>query len=224
MATKYELKGNDIIREGVKIATRDPGTGTIDYLPDMDRFRAPVAGWLAENGLSKPPVAPPEVANRKPVFVGSPAAAPENANTTPPQMQETATAADDVSPDKQRIAWLEAQLAALKGGGQHASPIAETGPGKPLAKPVDYPRSIAKEEGTGFIRPSMGDGFIDPQKLRTYPDAPKYDERGDKTPAFVDWLFANHPKDAEHRYFGRKLQGKSYEERIQELRDAGKLV
>lgn len=217
MATKYELKGNEIHREGVIIATRDPGTGTVDYLPDMDRYRAPVAGWLAENGLSKPPVTPPEVAAKqaKPHFIGSPAAAPEGANTTPPQDEP----AGEPTADQKRIAELEAQLAALKGGKQ-ASPSA---PSKPLATPRDHKVFVAKQDVTGFIKPSKGDDFMDPMKLRTYPDAPKYGVEGDKTPAFVEWLFANHPKDAEARYFNRKIPGTPYEERIQALRDAGKL-
>jgi len=41
-----------------------------------------------------------------------------------------------------------------------------------------------------------------------YPDAPAIDpEAGDKTPAFVDWLTTHHPKDAEERYRGRKVNG-----------------
>ena len=51
------------------------------------------------------------------------------------------------------------------------------------------------------------DAPVDPNKSKEYPDAPpKNPDAGDKTPAFVNWLYENHPKDAELRYAGRKTQ------------------
>jgi hypothetical protein len=45
---------------------------------------------------------------------------------------------------------------------------------------------------------------VDPIKSKTYPDAPAMDPAmGDKTPAFVNWLRANHPEDAAKRYANR---------------------
>lgn len=43
-------------------------------------------------------------------------------------------------------------------------------------------------------------------KAKRYADAPPMDAAaGDKTPAFVNWLFDNHPEDASIRYAGRKI-------------------
>lgn len=43
-------------------------------------------------------------------------------------------------------------------------------------------------------------------KARTYEDAPALDpEMGDRTPAFVNWIWANCPQDAKVRYFPRNI-------------------
>lgn len=220
--SKYALKDGEIFREGVKIATRDNTTGTIDYMPDCDRYRAPVSSWLKEQGMDKPPVTPAAVAARqaKATFVGSnPAAADGNARTEPEFRPE---GGDDPTPEQVEIARLRNLLAAAEAkNNQPTQPAAPAVP-KPLAKPVEA-RFISRDEQTGHVRPTLGDGLMDPLKLRTYPDAPKYDHRGDKTPAFVDWLFANHPHDAEVRYLNRKIAGTPYDERIAALRADGKL-
>jgi len=47
---------------------------------------------------------------------------------------------------------------------------------------------------------------IDEIRGRTYPGAPKMDgELGDRTPAFVNWLYKNHPQDAAVRYYARDI-------------------
>lgn len=216
MSDKYSISndGSEILREGVKIAARDPQTGTIDYLPDMDRFRAPVTAFLREQGLDKPPVTPPEVAAKQ--------AQARVAGETIPELQSKAPAepapAGVLTPEQKRIAELEAELARMKGQPVPATRAAQTAP-KELAAPIDPPAHLERQPGTGFVKPGRGDDFMDPMKLRTYPDAPKYEQgMGDKTPAFVDWLFANHPDDAERRYYGRKLPGRSYDERMAEVR------
>jgi hypothetical protein len=46
------------------------------------------------------------------------------------------------------------------------------------------------------------------EKAREIPPAPEQDPRyGDKTPAFIKWMFANHPEEAKKKYGGRVIQG-----------------
>lgn len=209
MSMKYELKIDNasgkqgIFREGTLIAHRDKSTGTIDYLPDMDRFRAPVSQWLKDIGEDRPPVVPPEVAARKPVFVGSAAAAPAGAEEEEEAPTPASVTVAPVAPvavaaptaDQARIAQLEAELASLRA--QRAAPapaqvIINAQPGVP----------------TGYVVPGVGDAPMDPLKLKTYPGAPAYAfGMGDKTPAFITWLAKYHPEDARQRYFGRHIMG-----------------
>lgn len=47
---------------------------------------------------------------------------------------------------------------------------------------------------------------IEQFRSRSYTGAPKMDGMlGDRTPAFVNWLYKNHPKDAAVRYYARDI-------------------
>lgn len=56
----YTLAGNQILRNGEPVANYERETGALDFLPAMDRFRAPVVKFLNENELPIAPQLPPQ--------------------------------------------------------------------------------------------------------------------------------------------------------------------
>ncbi len=201
MSQKYQLQGNDITREGVKIATRDPATGTIDYLPDCDRYRAPVSGWLAEQGLAKPPVTPPEVAARqaKPKFVGSPAAAPD----TPPEPEtSTSNAGDQPDAKDAEIAALKAKLAQLEGKpAQAAVPAKTVSPDVVMPPPVDptKPANLREIDEAKRLQRVFESFYAE--------GCPKMGPAGTKTPDFVNWVCRHKPDFARNLWSTAQLPG-----------------
>jgi hypothetical protein len=55
----YTLAGGQILRNNEPVANYDRDTGALDFLPAMDRFRAPVVKFLNENELPIAPQTPP---------------------------------------------------------------------------------------------------------------------------------------------------------------------
>jgi len=85
------------------------------------------------------------------------------------------------------------------------NPQAVRDQGDPLPPPEEKPTPVA-------VVPALAPrtvkdvpaSKVDPIKSKTYPDAPAMDPAaGDKTPAFVNWLYAHHPEDAAKRYANR---------------------
>lgn len=86
-----------------------------------------------------------------------------------------------------------------------ANPEAVREQGDPLPPPEEKPTPVTV---VPTISPRAVKDIpvskVDPIKSKTYPDAPAMDPAmGDKTPAFVNWLYANHPEDAAKRYANR---------------------
>jgi|GEM_PF-4295399 len=46
---------------------------------------------------------------------------------------------------------------------------------------------------------------VEPATVTEEPEPPK-DHRGDKTPAYVEWMFRNRPEEAAKRYANRKIE------------------
>lgn len=167
--SNYILTGKTILRDDVPVANYDSDTGSLDFLPDLAKYRAPVVRFLREKGL--------------PVVV-----------TATPAPAASVTEGD--APTDEQVAQAQAILARANAArDKDVAPItATTGlpgliplieAGKPLPRTVDAPVSKIKSKG--------------------YAGAPPMDpDMGDKTPAFVDWLYENHPEDAARRYYGRK--------------------
>lgn len=189
MAVQYEIKDGAILREGQKIALRDADTGTVDYLPGMDKYRAPVAEFLKTQGLDKPPVVPPEVAARMartrvagedPTAVASVTVATE---TQPPFVPVTPVSVPPSPPEPEsELDRLRRENAELQRrlSMRHAAPVVPLAVAAPVAS--DGTMEGYQKEGAPALDPHFGD----------------------KTPAFVDWLYAHHPKEAEERYAYRK--------------------
>lgn len=198
------MTDRDIFRDNVKVATRDPQTGTIDYLPDMDRYRAPVSAWLKELGMDKPPVTPPEVLARQaaPRVAGA-GPEPEAEPVRAPKVFNATVLSDGQDPVESveaKRARLQAELAALDGEPAKDPRIAQLEAENarlrtkltPVAAPVAKLTAVMAGND-GLLQQYMAEG------------APAFEpESGDKTRAFVDWLYANHPDHAERRYFGRR--------------------
>jgi hypothetical protein len=74
-------------------------------------------------------------------------------------------------------------------------------------------REVSQEAPTilKFQAPPEGKPLVEvfaAEKTREIPPAPEQDPRyGDKTPAFIKWMFANHPEEAKKKYGGRVIQG-----------------
>lgn len=202
MSTKYEITNDsttgkqNITREGELIATRDPETGSVDYLPDMDRYRAPVSALLREQGYDKPPVTPPEVAARQ---------VARTAGERPPAEPQPGTGTDSTSETvEEKRARLKAELAELDDPqGQTAeqkelaalrAENARLKASKPGAAPVEQAKLTKTMAGNDpLLQQYVAEG------------APAFDPAaGDKTPVFVNWLYEKHPDHAEKRYFGRR--------------------
>jgi hypothetical protein len=214
---KYELKNNEIHRDGVKIASRNPQSGAIDYLPDMDRFRAPVSAFLKEQGLDKPPVTPPEVLARQ----SKPRSAGENINQTetvaPFEVSKPATETSSTGGPavvlqaipaplsfEVRLAQLEAENARLRAAvAAPVAPVIQAAPaqvGVPNAIQIEANRAAGEQV---VINRYIAEG------------APVFDPtQGDKTPAFVLWLCKNHPDEARIRYGNRRVMGGTHVEQI----------
>lgn len=205
--SKYTLDKDAILRDGVQIATRDPGTGNIDYLPDMDRYRAPVSGWLKEQGLAKPPVTPPEVLARqaKPRVAGE--VSQESETVAPfevaPAVTDTANKAPSFVMDatpvpsamETRLAQLEAENARLRA--QQTVPA-----GASMPMPVSTVQNAnLLETQRALAEQAVLNGYI-------AEGAPLMEAGvGDKTAAFVLWLCKNHPDAARVRYNNRRVMG-----------------
>ncbi len=87
--------------------------------------------------------------------------------------------------------------------GVAASPELVREPGAPLPPPVEKPVVVTQAPAVRLAK-DLPKVVGDPVKSKTYPDAPAMDPAmGDKTPAFVNWLRANHPEDAAKRYANR---------------------
>ena len=187
---KYKMTDGVIYRDGEKIATRDAQTGTLDYLPGMDRYRAPVAEFIKTLGLDKPPVVPPEVAARQgrirtagedptpstSATVGTEAPRVESETVAP---FATVTPAEPVAErELTELERLQAENAELKRRLAMRHPVASA-----VEAPAHEPLSETyADEGAPAMTP----------------------EAGDKTPAFVDWLYQHHPEQAQARYGFRK--------------------
>lgn len=191
--TTYNLSGSKLLRDGELIANRDETTGVVDFLPDMARYRAPATQYLKTLGLDKAPVAPPEVVERqrKPKPAGGPVSEAQETETVAPfaKAPESVTVqAKPVAPVKPRekteVEILREEIAAMR----------------QMIVGQNQPTALVEN----FVTPGIGNAPMDPNKLKTYKDAPPYGPDGDKTPEFVDWLYDNYPDDAAKRYFGRK--------------------
>lgn len=205
--SKYSMRDGAIFREDVKVATRDPQTGTVEYLPDMERYRAQVAGFLKEQGMDKPPVTPPEVLARQAV----PRVAGAGREEPPPTVTEERTprvfnatvisdGQDPVETVEQKRARLQAELAALDGPQAKDPRIvqleAENARLRAKMQPVAAP--VAK-----LTAVMAGDDPLLQQYVTE--GAPAFHpEEGDKTRDFVNWLYEKHPDHAEKRFFGRR--------------------
>jgi|GEM_PF-1043997 len=172
--SQYVLVEGKIYRGDALVATVQ-GDGSLDYAPDMARYRAPVVKFL--KGLeATEPLAPAKESEPVAEKLEEPIAAPSE--VVPEPLNEAVPVID--SPEV---------------FGRAFEAIKRT-------ERVVEPENIKNGEG------SAARAVLCPSP------APPQDYRGDKTPAFVDWLWAHKPLEALSRYENRgALPGKSYEER-----------
>jgi len=159
--SQYALVEGRVYRGDVLVATVQ-GDGSLDYAPDMARYRAPVVKFLRESSTR---------------LSGDALAGASSNNVS-----------EEEEPEE---------------------PVAPPSPsgGVPV---VDSPEAFGRAlEAIKHCTPPEVQVEEEP-----IPAAPAQDFRGDKTPTFVDWLWAHKPLEALSRYENRgALPGKSYEER-----------
>lgn len=142
----------------------------------------------AQNQKSSEPETPPEIASRRPVALTHIAAESGQASERPGLTTVGQSGRMHIdenvprgTPGLQRTAKARAAKAA-----KAAAAAAKAMPAEPIA-------GLKREE-------------IEAIRGKTYPKAPKMDGTlGDRTPAFVNWLFKNHPQDAAVRYYARDI-------------------
>lgn len=216
MSDKYELKDGVIYREGVKVATRDEQTGTIEYLPGMDRYRAPVTALLKATGLDRPPVTPPEVAARQAqVRKAGEAGSPATTTVDPAQTVVIKSLPPKLpSAEDLRIADLEAENARLRDQVAAAIPAGPP-PLPPVVTSAPIPSALASVEEVNRARAQQA------QYEQFYAEGcPRMNPTmGTKTPAFVNWVAKHHPEHARAIWATSRLAGgKHIEEIIAETR------
>ncbi|HWL54285.1 MAG TPA: hypothetical protein VNQ90_17730 [Chthoniobacteraceae bacterium] len=73
-----------------------------------------------------------------------------------------------------------------------------------IAKETGLTITVATPDGNPQEPPAAPPKQPEPPAKVEEPEPPK-DYRGDKTPAFVDWMFRNRPQEAANRYANRKI-------------------
>jgi len=113
----------------------------------------------------------------------------------------TKLAAEDV---KSKIS--AEQIAAARKLLQDAGQLPSDFGGAPVNSTTGQPSVLDYLQAGQPLPPGRSiDVVVDPIKTKTYAGAPPFEDgSGDKTPAFVDWLYENHPSDADLRYLNRK--------------------
>ena len=131
-----------------------------------------------------------------------------NAHT---QQSDTPDAPPEVLARQAKSRALTPQTAELIGAKEYVDDAGHTQPfGQQTMTKRDEAARSARMRAEAFVGGTPHAG-IDPAKValikgRNYPDAPAMDvELGDRTPAFVNWLFATHPEDAKIRYAYRDI-------------------
>jgi len=164
--SQYVLVEDKIYRGDVHVATLQ-ADGSVDYAPDMARYRAPVVKFLRESSTRSSGDALAGVSSPN----AGEAEKPKQVSEEPPEVV----------------------------------PVPEEVP------VIDSPEAFGRE----FEAIKHTERVVEPEQgSEPAPPAPVQDFRGDKTPAYVDWLWAHKPMEALSRYENRgALPGKSYEER-----------
>jgi hypothetical protein len=136
---------------------------------------------MSQQQTSVTPEIPPEIQNRRPVALTH--AAAEDGSAQPRDGLTDAGKSGRINPGLAR--YMEQKKAGKKG--QTARQKADA--------------LFASEPLRG-----MPAAAIEEVRGRTYDGAPEMDGNlGDRTPAFVNWLFKHHPKDAAIRYAYRSI-------------------
>lgn len=176
----YSVADGHVLRGTEKIAGYTDGK--LDFLPGKDQYRAPVVRFLRENNL------------------------PANVTPLPPAAQPN-TVARKVSavpvPDVIAVGAVGASIVPQLPGGGAADGSPQLPPEKSIAVTLHTPAAIRTQKDVKALP-------INPLKARDYLEEgapPMTKEQGDKTPAFVAWLRANHPGDAAKRYANRVVNG-----------------
>jgi len=171
--SQYVLVEDKIYRGDALVATVQ-ADGSVDYAPDMARYRAPVVKFLkgSQTLLSSEPLAGGSSPN------AGEAGQPKQVSEEPPE----------VGPE----------------------PLSEEVP--VIDSPEAFGRALEAIKHVAVERVVEPEPQVEEEE--PIPPPPPQDYRGDKTPAFVDWLWAHKPLEALSRYENRGgLPGKSYEER-----------
>lgn len=172
---EYSLVLTQVMRGDEQVAEFNRETGQLDFLQDCARFRAPVVRWLKANNYAGETLHIPEAEKPKPAKKGT---------SDKPSVEE---------------------LYAMKQKLQAAGMLPPDDPEAPKSITTGFP-SVLDYIDAGQPLPIGRTMDLPPHpiKAKRYPGAPAFGSGGDKSPAFVDWLWENHPQDAAQRYAGRK--------------------
>lgn len=119
MSKAYEVNGGQVLRNGELIANYDEASGSLDFLPDMARFRAPVVEFLRSKGLN---VASGSVTKKSgvPSQPEKPDSGPSGASQNDPE-----GSGDTVTVSKAELAAMKAKLAELTAARTQSDAVSE---------------------------------------------------------------------------------------------------
>jgi len=197
--SQYALVEGKIYRGGELVATLRED-GSVDYAPDMARYRAPVVKFLKSLDGAASSDAGQAENPEEPI--------PSPTEVVPEPLNEEVPAID--SPEAFGRAFEAIKHVAVERVVEAVQPEPEVEE-EPESKAEEKPACSCEDKELSFT-----------EIMGLYPEgAPACDWRGDLTPEFVDWFYENCPDLAERRYAGR-FTHRNFEARQAAARDAAR--
>jgi len=176
--SQYSLVEGKIYRGDELVATLQ-GDGSVDYAPDMARYRAPVVRFL--KGLDGAESSTPEAEGQAPSEEPAIMAAVTDREVVP-ESKEDEAAIDSPEAFEKAFEVITHKL--------------EPEPESEVVEDTRTGAQVWAEEIVPMIEAAKSD----------WPEgAPPTDYRGDKTPEFAEWYIKHFPEKAVLRYLGRKF-------------------